>query len=76
MDEVLTIAEMKSRYPSEWVLVEDPVTDDSLEVLSGKVLCHSPDRDVFDRKVMELRPRHSAFLYFGDVVPNGMEAIL
>ena len=76
MDEILTVTEMESRYPGEWVLVEDPVTDELLEVLSGKVLCHSLDRDDVYRKAIELRPRHSACLFFGDVLPEGMEAIL
>ena len=76
MDEVLTVVEMKSRYPGQWVLVEDPVTGESLEVLSGRVLFYSPNRDEIYRKAIELRPRHSACLYFGDVVPEGMEVIL
>jgi hypothetical protein len=75
MDEILTISEIESRYPGEWVLVEDPETDEALEVLSGKVLCHSPDRDEFDRKVLEFRPRHSAFLYTGKI-PDDLEFIL
>jgi hypothetical protein len=43
-------------------LVQDPVTNDSLEVLSGKVVCHSPDRDVVYRKAVELRPSRFAIL--------------
>ena len=75
MDEILTISEIESRYPGEWVLVEDPETDEALEVLSGKVLCHSPNRDEVDRKAMELRPRDFAFLFFGDI-PDDLEVIL
>ena len=29
MSEVLTIEEMETRYPREWVLIEDPVTDET-----------------------------------------------
>jgi hypothetical protein len=74
-DQVLTIAEIESRFPSEWVLVDDPETNDDLEVLKGKVLCHSPDRDDVYRKAVELRPRRSAFLYTGDI-PDNLEVIL
>lgn len=45
MDEVLTLAEIEARFASEWVLVEDPQTDEALEVRSGKVRWHSNDRD-------------------------------
>ncbi len=44
MDHVLTL-EQEERFESEWVLVEDPETNDALEVQSGKVRWHSKDRD-------------------------------
>ena len=62
MNQILTISEIEARYPSEWILVEDPVTNDALQVQSGKILWHSPDRDEVYRKAVELRPTHSAFL--------------
>lgn len=44
MSEIMTLAEMEEQFKSEWILVEDPETDESLEVVPGKVICHSPDR--------------------------------
>ena len=38
MDRVLTLKQIEERFESEWVLVEDPETNDALEVQSGKVL--------------------------------------
>src|SRR5437773_2717736 len=35
MANALTLAQIESRYPSEWVLVEDPETDAALEVRAG-----------------------------------------
>ena len=67
MDEILTVAEIESRFVAEWVLVEDPQTNDALEVLSGKVRCHSKDRDEVYRKAVELRPRRFAVLYTGQI---------
>jgi hypothetical protein len=75
MSEVLTIAEIESQFPSEWVLVGDPETSESLEVLSGQVLCHSRDRDEFDRKALEFRAKRFAVLYTGKP-PEGMEFAL
>lgn len=70
MGEVLSIAQIEARYPSEWILVEDPITNDALEVQSGKVLSHSPDRDEVYRTAVELRPRHFAFLCTRQMPPN------
>jgi hypothetical protein len=35
MDEILTIAEIEGRFDSEWVLIEDPSTDEFLDVRGG-----------------------------------------
>jgi hypothetical protein len=70
MNEVTTIAEIYAQFESEWVLLEDPETTESLEVLSGKVLCHSKDRDEVYRTLLGLRPRHSAILYTGKLPEN------
>ena len=75
MEKIMTLAEIESRFESEWVLVEDPQTNDALEVQAGKVLYHSKDRDEFDRKTLELRPRRFAVLYTGKM-HEGAEFIL
>jgi hypothetical protein len=67
MNEVMSLAEIQSRYESEWVLLEDPETTTSLEVMRGKVLWHSKDRDEVYRKARELSPKHSAIVYTGPV---------
>ena len=67
MRKVLTIAEIETVYDSEWVLVEDPQTDETLEIVSGAVLCHSRDRDEVYRKAVELRPKRFAMLYMGEI---------
>ena len=66
MDKTLTIAEIEAQFDSEWVLVEDPQTNEALEVQSGKVLYHSKNRDEFDRKVLEFRPKRFAVLFTGE----------
>ena len=65
MDEVLTLAEIQARFDTEWVLVEDPQTNKSLEVQSGKVRFHSKDRDEVYREAVKLRPKRFAMLYTG-----------
>jgi hypothetical protein len=70
MERVMTIGEIESEFDSEWVLVDEPETNDQLEVLRGKVLHHSKDRDEVYRKAVNLRPKRSAILYTGSI-PEG-----
>ncbi len=66
MDQILTVAEMKARFTSEWLMVEDPQTDDCFVVKSGKVRYHSKSRDDVYRKAAELRPKFCAFVFTGE----------
>ena len=65
MSEVLTLEEIQTRYPGEWVLVGEPETDDALRVQRGTVIHHSPDRDEVYRRAVELRPGRFATLFTG-----------
>ncbi len=65
MGDVLMIAQIEARFTSEWVLVEDPETNQALEVQRGKVRWHSKDREEVYRKAVELRPKRFAVLYTG-----------
>lgn len=67
MDKVLTIAEIEAFFDSEWVLVEDPETDEHQEVHRGKVRYHSKDRDEVYREAVRLRPKRFAMLYTGKI---------
>jgi len=71
----LTAAEMEAEFESEWVLVEDPETNDALEVQRGKVRWHSKDRDEVYRKAVELRPKRFAMLYTGKM-PDDTAVVL
>jgi hypothetical protein len=57
------------------VLIGDPRTDVNQQLLAGRVLFHSPDRDEVDRMLLELRPARFAFRYLGDL-PEHMAMIL
>ena len=70
MDDVLTLAQIEAQYTSEWMLVEDPQTNEALEVQSGKVCWHSKDRDEVYRKAVALCPRRFAILYTGTMPPG------
>jgi hypothetical protein len=65
MDEILTMAQIEARFDSEWVLIEDPRTDDALEVRGGTVLWHDKDREEVYRRAVEIRPKRFAIVYTG-----------
>lgn len=75
MNRVLTMAQIEKQFVSEWVLVEDPETNDALEVQRGKVRWHSKDRDEVYRKAVEVRPARFAMLYTGKM-PAGTAVVL
>ena len=75
MDNVLTIAEIEAQFQSEWVLIEDPETNEALEVQSGKVVGHSKDRDEVYRQAVSLRPKRFAVLYTG-TIPKDTAVVL
>lgn len=66
MNDVLTMEEIEARYTGEWVLLENPETDGGQNVVRGRLLWHSPDRDEIHRKDLEFSPRDAAVLYIGD----------
>ena len=67
MEERITVEEMRAHFSGEWILVEDPLTNDALEVLSGKVLHHAKDRDEVYRHAVARRPKRSAILFTGEI---------
>ena len=76
MNDVLTVAEIELRFESEWVLVGDPQTNETLEVQRGTVLWHSKDRDEVYRKAVALRPVRFAVLYTGRIPADGEAIVL
>jgi hypothetical protein len=65
MDEVLTITEIEAKFDSEWVLIENPSTDERLEIGSGTVRWHGKDREEVYRRAVQLRPKRFAIVYTG-----------
>ena len=71
MDEVMSLAAIREKFDSEWILVEEPETTPSLEVIRGKVLWHSKSRDEVYRKAREISPISSAILFTGSIPEEG-----
>ena len=67
MADVMSIQDIRERFGEEWVLLEDPQTNEYLAVQGGTVLCHSKDRDEVHRRLAELRPGRFAIVYTGTI---------
>lgn len=65
MGDTMTLREVNDRFESEWVLFGDVELTPNHEVIKGRVLCHSKDRDEVYRKLVELRPKNGATHFTG-----------
>ena len=63
----MTMEEMRAEFGDEWILVENPATNEALEVLSGTVVHHAKDREEVYRQAVSRRPKRSAILYTGQI---------
>jgi hypothetical protein len=71
MDEFLTREQIEQQFDSEWVVLEDPQTDEFQKVRAGRVRYHGKDRDEAYRLPGEVLPKRSAILYTGKM-PESM----
>jgi hypothetical protein len=77
MSDVLTYPEIEQRYPSEWVLIDQPQTDEFNRLIGGTVVYHSKDRDEVYRHALTLPvPRYFAVRYTGPIPAPGTTLML
>ena len=53
-------------YKGEWLLIEFKKLDENLNVLDGKVVAHSPNKEEVYKKQLELKNKNLAIEYVGD----------
>lgn len=75
MNEVLSMSEIESRFPAEWVLIDDLQVNEAQEIKAGRVVCHSKDREEVDRRAIGLKPKWFAVLFAGSP-PNDLAFLL
>ena len=66
----MNISEIEAQFQSEWVLLENPKTNEALEVQGGKILFHSKDRDEVYQKMVTMHPTRFAVFYTGTIPKN------
>lgn len=72
---VLTLEEIQSQYPREWVLIVCPELDEDLNVIRGQVLAHSTDRDEIYSKLPLRKGKPVAIEYTGPI-PDDLAVML
>jgi hypothetical protein len=65
--EILTLAEIKERYPQQWVLIAYTERDEYLNVIRGEVLAYSPDCDDIDNYLPYTKGKAVAMEYTGPI---------
>ncbi|MEG4116484.1 hypothetical protein QUA43_03190 [Microcoleus sp. N9_B4] len=73
--EILTAAEIRDRYPREWVLIADTESDDLWNVIRGEVLAHSPQREEIDRALTKFKDIRSISIEYTGPIPDDYSAI-
>jgi hypothetical protein len=73
MGDILTIEEIKQKYPNEWVLLENPVIDNT-KVLSGIPIYHAKDKREIAYQGINWRENFSGatIVYTGEFAKNRM----
>lgn len=65
---LLTKAKIKTKYPNEWLLLEDFELDSSTSLRKGRVLAHSKDRDEIHRALKKYKG--NLCVHFTGAVPR------
>jgi hypothetical protein len=77
--EALTIKEIRSTYPNQWVLIGDPVLDDPNtlgsivnKLVKGVVLLANADKKELAYKAKEVRKGYTSYtcIYTGEIPKN------
>ena len=70
IDKILSLEEIFSLYPDEWVLIVNPELDEELNVIRGEVLAHATERDEIYSKLSLRNGKSVAIEYTGSIPDN------
>lgn len=68
ISEILTMEEIKERYPQQWVLIAYTERDEYLNVIRGEVLAYSPDCDDIEDYLPNRNGKPVAIEYTGPIL--------
>jgi hypothetical protein len=75
MSEIMTFEEIKKNYNGQWVLIAYSETDEDLQVVKGKVIAYSTNReDIY--QALELAGEQPLAIEYMGQVPEDLAFIL
>jgi len=75
IDKILSLEEIFSLYPDEWVLIVNPELDEEFSVIRGEVLAHATERDEIYSK-LSLRNGKSVAIEYTGSIPDNLAVML
>lgn len=75
MSEMMTFEEIKQNYNEQWVLIAYSETDEDLQVVKGKVIAHSVNKEDIYQALEVASEQPLAIEYIGQV-PKDLAFIL
>jgi hypothetical protein len=75
MAEILSWEEISRNFQGEWLLIIHAELDESMGIIRGQVLAHSPNQDDI-YNALPLRQGHSASIEYVGEVPDDLAFIL
>ena len=74
----LSLTEINTKYDGEWIYAIDCREDDIGNILGGKVVLHSPNRDSVIREMLKYEREISTLTYFryAGKIPEGISIVL
>ena len=76
MEKLLSLEVIERQFPDQWVLLADPVWDGDIDLVAGRVVFHSDDREAVWERDRQLGLRCAAVLYMGEPHLNGLDGFL
>ena len=73
--QIMSLEEIFSLYPDEWVLIVNPELDEEFSVIRGEVLAHATERDEIYSK-LSLRNGKSVAIEYTDSIPDNLAVML
>lgn len=67
--------DIKKNFRDQWVLIEVDKVDKSFNLLEGKVLAHSKDKDEIYQKLLQIKPKEFSIEYTGEV-PEDLAVVM
>lgn len=61
----MKMGEILRKYKDEWLLIEYTTLDENLNVVEGKVLAHSPNKEKIYAELMKTKGKNVAIEYAG-----------